>query len=92
MAEGADSGESIEAQAAVLVLREIGAARQSMLRALALMKKHPEALSPQRTAAIIDLCNAMHASLDDVRELAGTSHPDLSDAALKAFLEESENS
>ncbi len=92
MAESTQNGASIEEQAVARVLQELGAARLSVLHALALLKKHPDALNPERIAAITELCHVTRAALNDVRDVAGTSHPDLSDAALKAFLEESENS
>lgn len=90
MEHGAQSDASIEEQSASRVLQEIGAARLSVLHALKLLKKHPGALTPQRAAALVELCEATRTALEDVRGLAGTSLPDLSDAALKAFLEESE--
>ena len=90
MEYGDQSEASIEEQSAVRVLQEIGAARMSVLHALALLRKHPAALTAQQAAAIIDLCETTRTALEDVRDLGGTSHPDLSDAALKAFLEESE--
>lgn len=92
MANSAESGASIQEQAAARVLQEIGAARLSVLNALALLKKHHDGLNPERIAAIIELCDSTYAALVGLRDLANTRHPDLSDAALKAFLEESENS
>ncbi|MBR7828146.1 hypothetical protein KDK95_17650 [Actinospica sp. MGRD01-02] len=87
---GGREDESLEGQCSSRVLQDLGAARMSVLNALALLRKHPGALAPQQVAAITDFCETTRSALEDVRDLVATNHPDLSDAALKAFLEESE--
>lgn len=85
----ADSDEA-EGETEILVFRELSAARLGAMRALALLKKRPVTFTEQRSTAIAELCDTARVALDFVRDLATSSHTGLSDAALKAFMEESE--
>ncbi len=87
--QAADSDEA-EGETAILVFQELSAARLSAMRALALLKKRPVTFTEERSTAIAELCDTARVALDFVRDLATSSHTGLSDAALKAFLEESE--
>lgn len=86
----ADSSKSPLQEGEIEVLQELTAAHLGVMRTLALLKKHAIVLTPEHSAAIADLCNITRAALDTVHDLATSNNADLSDAALQAFLEESE--
>ncbi|MET7298237.1 hypothetical protein [Embleya sp. NPDC005575] len=76
--------------AALEVFTELTAVRLGTLRALTLLQQHTITFSDERSAAIADLCNGAQAAISFIRDLAASHHGALGDAALRAFLDESE--
>ncbi|MFI1184440.1 hypothetical protein ACH4UT_33540 [Streptomyces sp. NPDC020799] len=79
-----------ETDAALQVFTEMTTVRLATLRTLSLLQQHPVTFSGERSKTLADLCDAAKAAIDFIRDLATSHHTALNDAALRAFLEESE--
>ncbi|MEV0535487.1 hypothetical protein [Kitasatospora sp. NPDC050463] len=79
-----------EPDRALQVFKEMTTVRLATLRALSLLQQHPISFSEDRSAAIAELCDQAAAALSFIRDMATSSSTALNDAALRAFLDESE--
>ncbi|MBV6696969.1 hypothetical protein KV557_07505 [Kitasatospora aureofaciens] len=84
------AAEPGEADAALQVFNELAQVRLGTLRVLSLLQRHPVQLTGDRGRTITELCEATKAALDFVTDLVASPYAVLDDAALQAFLEESE--
>ncbi|MFI9724663.1 hypothetical protein ACIHFE_34420 [Streptomyces sp. NPDC052396] len=84
------AGEPGEADAALQVFNELAQVRLGTLRVLSLLQRHPVQFTGERGKTITELCEATKAAVDFIRDLAASPYQVLDDAALRAFLEESE--
>ncbi|MFF3748050.1 hypothetical protein [Streptomyces kronopolitis] len=84
------AAEAGEADAALQVFNELAQVRLGTLRVLSLLQRHPVQFTGDRGRTITELCEATKAAVDFIRDLAASPYRVLDDAALRAFLEESE--
>lgn len=84
------TAEPGEADAALQVFNELAQVRLGTLRVLSLLQRHPVQFTGDRSRTITELCEATKAAVDFIRDLAASPYAVLDDAALQAFLEESE--
>ncbi|MBB5939514.1 hypothetical protein [Streptomyces zagrosensis] len=84
------TAEPGDADAALQVFNELAQVRLGTLRVLSLLQRHPVQFSDDRGRTITQLCEATKAALDFARDLVASPYAVLDDAALRAFLEESE--
>ncbi|MCA1221808.1 hypothetical protein [Streptomyces sp. 8L] len=84
------AAEPGEADAALQVFNELAQVRLGTLRVLSLLQRHPVQFTGERGKTITELCEATKAAVDFIRDLAASPYQVLDDAALRAFLEESE--
>ncbi|MFD5523430.1 hypothetical protein [Streptomyces virginiae] len=75
---------------ALQVFTEMTQVRLGTLRALSLLQRHQISFTDERGQAISELCSATEAAVTFIRDLAASSSTTLNDAALRAFLDESE--
>ncbi|KNB49024.1 hypothetical protein [Streptomyces caatingaensis] len=79
-----------EADAALDVFNEITAIRLGTLRTLGLLQRHQIAFTHERSQSLAGLCDAATAAIGFIRDLVTSNSTALNDAALQAFLDESE--
>lgn len=75
---------------ALQIFTEMTQVRLGTLRALSLLQRHQISFTDERSQAISELCTATEAAVTFIRDLAASSSTALNDAALRAFLDESE--
>nr|BFD92088.1 hypothetical protein KitaXyl93_34480 [Kitasatospora sp. Xyl93] len=79
-----------EADAALQVFNELAQVRLGTLRVLSLLQQHPIEFTADRGRTLSELCESAAAALDFVKDLVASPYAVLDDAALRAFIEESE--
>jgi hypothetical protein len=84
------AAEPGEVDAALQVFNELAQVRLGTLRVLSLLQRHPVEFSGDRGRTITELCESATAALDFVKDLVASPYAVLDDAALQAFMEESE--
>lgn len=84
------AADPVEVDAALQVFNELAQVRLGTLRALSLLQRHPVQFTEDRGRTIAELCEASKAAIDFIRDLAASPLAVLDDAALQAFIEESE--